>query len=114
VQKGAQLLITVTNDAWFKRTKALPQHFTKGVFRAVENGRFFIQAANTGISGVISPYGKIIARSSIEQEQILYSEVALSDGKTVYTRFGDWLVYLALFFLGTALARTKLQRSKIF
>lgn len=114
VQKGAQLLITVTNDAWFKRTKALPQHFTKGVFRAVENRRFFVQAANTGISGVISPHGKIIVRSSIEKEQILYAEVALSDDKTIYARFGDWLVYLAAFFLSTALAYAKLQRPKIF
>ena len=113
VQNGAQLLITVTNDAWFKRTTVLPQHFFKGVFRAIENRRFFVQAANTGISGVISPYGQILAKSDMEQEQIIYGEVALSDYETIYTRFGDWLVYLAALFLclATTLAQMRQVRS---
>jgi apolipoprotein N-acyltransferase len=94
------LLITITNDAWFKRSLALPQHFAKGVFRAVENRRFFIQAANTGISGIISPQGEVITRSGIEEEKILYGIVQLKDEMTFYIKYGDWFVYLAIIYLG--------------
>jgi apolipoprotein N-acyltransferase len=99
-QEGASLLITITNDAWFKRSLALPQHFAKGVFRAVENRRFFIQAANTGISGIISPQGEVITRSGIEEEKILYGIVQLKDEMTFYIKYGDWFVYLAIIYLG--------------
>ncbi|HIC95450.1 TPA: apolipoprotein N-acyltransferase [Candidatus Bipolaricaulota bacterium] len=99
VRKGADLLVTITNDAWFKQSLALPQHFSFGVFRAVETGRWFVQAANTGISGIISPRGRIVVRSGIEEEEILYGEVELLEGWTFYTRFGDWLPYLGLVYL---------------
>ena len=99
VRNGAEILITVTNDAWFDRSLALPQHFSFGVLRAVETGRWFVQAANTGISGVISPGGEIIARSGIEEEEILYGRVELLEGETFYARFGDWLPYLGLVYL---------------
>jgi len=99
VRGGAQVLITVTNDAWFKGSFALPQHFSFGVFRAVENRRYFVQVANTGISGIISPQGKIIKRSGVAKEEILYGKIFLKDERTVYSRYGDWLIYVALAYL---------------
>ena len=55
VRRGATLLVTVTNDAWFVGSSELPTHFAFGVFRAVENRRWFVQAANGGISGIVAP-----------------------------------------------------------
>jgi len=65
VRSGARLLLTVTNDAWFGDSSALPEHLNCGVFRAVENRRYFIQAGNTGISAVIDPYGRILHRTAV-------------------------------------------------
>ena len=87
VQNGAQLLITVTNDAWFNESSALPAHFASGVFRAVENRRWFIQSANGGISGVISPRGEIVA--SLNAEGILAERILMQNGRSIYTRWGD-------------------------
>lgn len=99
VRNGAELLVTITNDAWFDRSSALPQHFSFGAIRAVEGRRYFVQAANTGISGIISPQGEILTRSGVEQEEILYGRVKLLEGQTFYTRFGDWLAWLSLVYL---------------
>jgi apolipoprotein N-acyltransferase len=109
VRNGAELLITLTNDAWFKRSPALAQHFSFGVFRAVETRRYFVQAANTGISGIISPQGRIIASSGLEREEVLYGTARLLAGQTFYTRFGDWLIYLCLAYLGVALITTTVR-----
>lgn len=98
-QNGAELLATVTNDAWYKGSFALPQHFAMGVFRAVENRRFFIQSSNAGLSGIISPGGQILARSPPQKAAIVYGTVSLRDELTFYVRYGDWPVYLALLYL---------------
>ena len=96
VRSGAQLLVTITNDAWFGRSWALPQHFAKGVLRAVETGRFFIQAANTGISGIIDPKGRILESTRIEERTVQVGTVRLLNSPTVYANFGDWLVYASM------------------
>ncbi len=100
VKNGAELILVITNDAWFKRTWALNQHFAKGVYRAVENRRFFVQAANSGISGFIDPFGKIQERSLVEDRSVTTGRVSFVEAETLFTRFGDWFVYL----LGAALA----------
>ena len=61
VRKGADFLVNITNDGWYKRTSAPYQHLQASVFRAVENRRYLARAANTGVSGFIGPQGKIIA-----------------------------------------------------
>ncbi len=99
VKEGAELMSTVTNDAWFGSTSAPFQHFANMVFRAVENRIYFLRSANTGISGVVAPSGRIIAQSSIFQIETLSSEVRLGPigGISIYTRFGAWFVWLCLF-----------------
>ena len=57
---GSQLLATITNDAWFGRSSAAYQHFEQGAIRAVEEGRYLVRAANTGISGAVDPYGRVL------------------------------------------------------
>lgn len=94
-KNGAQLLAAVTNEAWYKGSFALPQHFAMGVLRAVENRRFFIQSSNAGLSGIISPRGQILARSPWQKAAVVYGTVSLQDEITLYTRYGDWPVYLS-------------------
>ncbi len=100
IRNGAQLLAAVTNEAWYKGSFALPQHFAMGVLRAVETRRFFLQSSNAGLSGVISPWGEIVAQSPWQEPAIVYATVSLRDNLTWYVRYGDWLVYFAALLLG--------------
>jgi apolipoprotein N-acyltransferase len=89
VRRGSQLLVTVTNDAWYGTSSAPYQHFEQARLRAVEQGRYLVRAANTGISGIIDPYGRVVARSALFEPQTLLGRVRLLEGATVYGRMGD-------------------------
>ncbi|HED04336.1 MAG TPA: apolipoprotein N-acyltransferase [Candidatus Fraserbacteria bacterium] len=102
VRRGAGLLVTITNDAWFKRSWALPQHLAFGVYRAIETDRYFLQAANTGLSAIVGPRGRIVRRSAVAQAALLRGQVQLRADLTPYVRYGDWFIYLALGLLGVA------------
>lgn len=87
--KGARILANLTNDAWFGRTSAPYQHLSMAAFRAVENRRPMIRAANTGISAFISPWGKITSRTGLFQEAILKGQVNTQNTSlTFYVRWG--------------------------
>jgi apolipoprotein N-acyltransferase len=94
---GGELLVNITNDAWFGRTGAAYQHFSMAVFRSVENRRFLARAANTGISGFIDPSGRIMATTGLFVDATLAAEVKFLDNLTVYTRRGDWPLLAACF-----------------
>ena len=61
--------------------------------RAIEQGRFLVRAANTGISGVVDPYGRIVARTPLFVQRTVAAEVRLLEERTVYSRTGDILAY---------------------
>ena len=96
VLAGANLLTTITNDAWFGLTAAPHQHFQMVRMRAIEQGRYLVRSANTGISGIVDPYGRIIGRSALFEEAVLVSEVRLLTDVTFYGRIGDVPAYLGL------------------
>jgi len=88
VQNGANLLVTVTNDAWFDGSSELHAHFAAAVFRAVETRRWTIQVANGGVSGAIDDRGRI--RSSFLGEGVvLQRHVKRLAGTSFYVRWGD-------------------------
>ena len=89
VDRGADVLVTITNDAWFGQTSAPYQHFSMAVFRAVENRRAVVRAANTGISGFIDPVGRIGSTLPLGKRDHLTAQVNLFNKTTFYTRFGD-------------------------
>ena len=89
VKRGANFLVTITNDAWFGRTSAPYQHFSIATFRAVENRVFIARAANTGITGFIDPKGKMIKKGGIFTEEAMNGMIRLSNRKTFYTLYGD-------------------------
>jgi apolipoprotein N-acyltransferase len=90
---GAEFLVTITNDAWFGDSSAPYQHFSMVVFRSVENHLAFARAANTGISGFIDPFGRIIAASPLFTETSLQAEIPVRQEKTFYSRHGDVFAY---------------------
>ncbi|MEJ2639785.1 MAG: apolipoprotein N-acyltransferase [Desulfosarcinaceae bacterium] len=93
---GANVLVNQTNDAWFGRTSAAYQHFSMGVFRAVENRRSLVRAANTGISGYIDPTGKIQAQTDLFKDAAIDRSVVLMDIPTLYSRVGDLFAQICL------------------
>ncbi|MFC1704566.1 apolipoprotein N-acyltransferase [Candidatus Omnitrophota bacterium] len=100
-QRGAQVLVNITNDAWFRETTAPYQHMQASVFRAIENRRPVVRAANTGVSCAIDVYGRITSRvtDSSGKKDISVSgyqtdTVHLSNVRTtLYTRYGDIFVF---------------------
>jgi apolipoprotein N-acyltransferase len=94
VKRGANFLVTLTNDAWFGRTSAPYQHFSMAVFRAVENRVFVARAANTGITGFIDPRGKILKEGRIFTEEAMGETIRLSSQKTFYTLWGDIFAWI--------------------
>ncbi len=90
---GASLLVTVTNDAWFAGSSELRAHFATAVFRAVENRRYVVQAANGGISGFVDSRG--IIRFETAEETSSVESIRLSTAWAIYTRCGD-VPFLAL------------------
>jgi apolipoprotein N-acyltransferase len=94
--EGAHLLVSQTNDAWFGRTSAAYQHFSMAVFRAVENRRSLVRAANTGISGFIAPTGEIVEQTPLFQDAVRRRSMPLLTETTVYTRMGDLFAQICL------------------
>jgi apolipoprotein N-acyltransferase len=104
VRQGSQLLTTITNDAWYGHSSAPHQHFEMAAMRAIEQGRYLARAANTGISGVVDPYGRVRQRSQLFQEAGIVDDVRLLTGRTIYSRIGDTVVYVAIAVTAAALA----------
>jgi apolipoprotein N-acyltransferase len=93
VRDGADFMVTITNDAWFGDSAAPYQHFGMVVLRAVENHTAFARAANTGISGFIDPYGRVLNASPIFTEQAMVGRIAVRNAPTFYSRHGDVFAY---------------------
>jgi apolipoprotein N-acyltransferase len=89
VQNNASILINLTNDAWYGKSSAPYQHFSMAIFRAVENRRSLVRAANTGISGFIDPSGSVIESTHLFEDAVVTQKVPMLEVKTFYSRFGD-------------------------
>ena len=100
VQNGAQLLINITNDAWFGDTNEPYMHLQAAVFRTIETRRSLVRAANTGISCVIDPYGRFMKfiqnangkKTYIDGAAVFF--VPVNSSTTIYTKVGDVFTYL--------------------
>ncbi len=109
-RQGAQVLINMTNDGWYLNTAAPAQHFAMNAFRAVENRRAVVRAANTGISGIFSPRGEVLSKTNLMERRALTATVPLRNVVTFYSRFGNCFAWLCA---GFALFATyRMIRSK--
>jgi apolipoprotein N-acyltransferase len=93
VEGGSQLLTAITNDAWYGWSSAPFQHYEQGRLRAIEFGRYFVRSANTGISAIVDPYGRVLASSGLFETTVLRADVRLLTGRTLYARIGDSLAW---------------------
>lgn len=92
VKNGADLIINVTNDAWFGMTGAPVQHFAISVFRAVENRRSLVRAANTGFSGFVEPTGRVTEITELFVDAVVSGKAPVLGERTFYTSHGDIFV----------------------
>lgn len=100
----ANVLVNVSNDAWFGNSLAPHQHMQMARMRALENARFMLRATNTGISAIINERGKVIARSEQFTPAVLSSRIRLFQGATPYSSWGNYpVVCAALLLLAIAL-----------
>ncbi len=109
VRDGSELITTITNDAWFGRSSAAYQHFEQASMRAIEQGRYLVRAANTGLSGVVDPYGRVLERTNLFETSTIVREVRFLQGRTLYNRVGDAVAYACLAI--TALALLAVRRT---
>ncbi len=107
VRGGSELLTTITNDAWFGETSAPYQHFQQASMRAIEEGRYLVRAANTGISGIVDPYGRVVEESAIFQPAVLVGTARFLKVSTPYARYGDVLPYAAVLLTAVLLVASR-------
>lgn len=96
VLQGADLLAVVTNDAWFDGRTAPVQHAALAPFRAIEEGRYLVRAANEGISAIFDPVGRVLGELPLGTRGVLTARVAPIRGLTVYARIGDTFGWAAV------------------
>jgi apolipoprotein N-acyltransferase len=96
VHEGAGFLTIITNDGWWGDSAGHKQHFAYARLRAIEQRMWIARSANNGISGIISPDGKVQKKTEYWTEDAFTFTIYNSDHQTFYNRFGDWLGYLSL------------------
>jgi len=84
---GGNIIINISNEAWFGKSNALWQHLAANVFRAAESGKFFIKSANTGISAVISPDGEILRKIYPFESGFINMDIPLVNGVSFYHQY---------------------------
>jgi apolipoprotein N-acyltransferase len=104
VRDGARFMVNITNDAWFGDSGGPLQHLATVPLRAVENGVAIARAANTGVSALVQPSGRIDPQLGLFRQGVLRVEVPLRTRETFYTRFGDVFAYACGAVAGAALA----------
>ena len=95
-KSGAEVLLNVTNDAWFGDSAAPYQHLNMARLRAIENQRYLLRAANNGISAIVDPDGRIVNRTRLDARVVLEAGFDFRSQQTLYTRIGDWFAWLCL------------------
>ena len=97
VNKGAEVIVNLTNDSWSGSLSSQMQHLGMAVFRAIENRRSLVRSANSGMTGIIDPDGRIVSLLEPFTSDYLVGEVPIyTERSTIYTAFGDWFAYISI------------------
>ena len=99
VRNGANLLAIITNDGWWNNTEGHKQHLSYARLRSIETRKNILRSANTGISAVINYRGEIVKTIGYEQEGLINKNVGINNKITFYTKYGDYIFRLCLFFI---------------
>ena len=95
VAEGAEIITLSTNDSWFSDSAAVYMHNYHAKFRAIENGRYLVRSANTGISSIIAPDGRVLGEQEVLTTGMVVADVYARDVQTPYTQLGYLLVWLS-------------------
>jgi apolipoprotein N-acyltransferase len=107
VDHGSELLTTITNDAWYGRSSAAYQHWQQASMRSIEEGRYLARAANTGISGFVDPYGRVLRHSDLFVSSVMTEDLRFLTARTIYSRIGDLVGWLSVVLTLAALVATR-------
>jgi apolipoprotein N-acyltransferase len=91
---GAQVLVNISNDAWYGDSPAAFQHVEMARFRAIENRRYLLRATNDGITALIDPYGRVEKQIARHRTTVLPANFSYRRGETFYTQHGDVFAWL--------------------
>jgi apolipoprotein N-acyltransferase len=92
--QGAQVFVNISNDGWYGDSGAWSQHVNQTRMRAIENERWILSAANTGLTGSIDPYGRMVVQAPRKERTTLVAPYALTYVTTFYSRHSDWFAML--------------------
>jgi apolipoprotein N-acyltransferase len=107
VTRGSELLTTITNDAWYGWSSAAYQHWQQASLRSIEQGRYLARAANTGISGFVDPYGRVLQQSNMFQSAVMAEDVRFITERTIYSYVGDVVGWASVAITAAALLSTR-------
>jgi apolipoprotein N-acyltransferase len=93
-EKGANLLVNLTNDAWFGNTVAPWQHARLAQWRAIETRRSLVRVTNTGLTTIINPKGEMLDTLPLFSPGVLTAKVEIMEGETLYVKYGDWFAWM--------------------
>ncbi|HLV87410.1 MAG TPA: apolipoprotein N-acyltransferase [Candidatus Sulfotelmatobacter sp.] len=110
---GAQVLVNISNDGWYGDSGAYAQHLNQTRMRAIENNRWLLSTADTGVTASIDPIGRIAAQVPRKQMTTLLAPYALTSVTTFYTQHGDWFAFAcAIISLGALLERFTFSKTR--
>jgi apolipoprotein N-acyltransferase len=91
VKRGAEVITVITNDGWYGKSSGPYQHNRYAVLRAVENRRWVVRSANTGVSCSIDQFGRMQEQTEFDKSASLTARIPLLDEQTIYTKLGDFI-----------------------
>ncbi len=100
VKSGANYVVVLTNDGWWKDSQGAWQHFGYSRIRAIETRRSIARSANTGISGLINQRGDVLVKTNMDVCDAVSSEIRMNDSLTFYVGYGDYLGWISLLLAG--------------
>jgi len=106
-RSDADFLTVIANNAWFRASSGAYKHFNMSIFRAIENNRYLVQSANTGISAVVSNKGEILMQTELNEQVSAVETIQIGLPRSWYTRLGDWIIYLSGCLILITIIRTR-------
>lgn len=106
-EAAPELLVNLTDDAWFGETREPWMHLALARLRAVEHHRYLVRATNTGVSAIIDPAGRLAAHSGVYEAATLRGTVRWLGGRTLYERSGDWPGWISVLATAWLLFRSR-------
>ena len=112
VPEGPGVLVNISNDAWFGDSAAAFQHLEMARVRAIENHRYLLRDTNDGITVVIDPYGRVVARLTRHEQAVLVGRFDYLSERTFYTAHGDVFAWLCVAVAAAMIGKSKIRRQR--